>query len=208
MRKFLLGLSAALVGTFLNPVSQVSQSEARVILNEKVKFYNVTGSTGVNIYKSMLKNGPDHGGNKRDVLASTSFKFNFKNDAFTVKRNRCVLTDLDIIVDVTYTYPKWKGSKNASKETRAAWKAFEQTAIRHEKEHVKITKKFANDYEKLLRKSRRKASTECEKESAGEKFRASFAIRKHERLHRQFDKRDLGKRGKGYKALLNLVRAK
>ncbi len=208
MHKILLGLTIAFGTVILNPFAQVSQADARVILREKVKFYNVTGSTGKDIYKSMLNNGPDHSGNRKDVLASTAFKFNFANDAFEIKRNRCVLTNLDIIVDVTYTYPKWVGSRKASKETRTAWKKFEKAAVRHEKEHVKITRKFAKDYERLLKSSRRSASTECAKETAGEKFRASFAIRKHERLHKRFDKRDLGKRGEGFKALLELIRAK
>ncbi len=208
MSKVLLGLIAAFAVVFSNPLSPISQSQAKVILKEKVKYYSVSGNTGAELYKSMVKNGPDHGGNKRNVLASTSFKFNFKNDVFTIKRNRCILTNLDIVVDVTYTYPRWRGSKNASAETRRAWKKFEKIAVLHEKEHVKITRKFAKDYEKALMKSRRKASDDCAKQSVGEMFRTSYQIRKHERLHKRFDRRDLGKRGRGYKALLELVKAK
>lgn len=208
MSRILLGLAVILAIIFSNPLSPISQSHARVILKEKVKYYRVTGSTGAELYKSMVKNGPDHGGNKRNVLASTSFKFNFKNDNFTIRRNRCVLTNLDIVVDVTYTYPRWRGSKNASAETRKAWKKFEKIAVLHEKEHVKITRKFANDYERALKKSRRKASDDCAKQTVGEIFRTSYQIRKHERLHKRFDRRDLGKRGRGYKALLELVKAK
>jgi len=118
------------------------------------------------------------------------------------------LKNLDIIVDVTYTYPKWSGSKNASSQTRKAWKEFEKIAVLHEQEHVKITRKFANDYEKALKKSRRKASAECAKESVGERFRTTREIRRHERLHRSFDRKDLKRGGRGYKALLELVRAK
>lgn len=208
MQKFILGLSIILTLTFMSPIFMISQSHARVILKEKTKFYTIKGTTGVEIYKSMLKNGPDHGGSLKDVLASTSFKFDFKNDVFTVYKNRCVLTNLDIIVNVTYTYPKWRDSKKASAETRRAWKKFQKIAILHEKEHVKITRKFANDYEKLLRKSRRRAASECEDVSLSEKIRTSFAIRKHERLHRLFDRRDLRRGGRGYNALLELVKAK
>lgn len=208
MSRILLGLAVILAIIFSSPLNPISQSHARVILKEKVKYYRVTGSTGAELYKSMVKNGPDHGGNKRNVLASTSFKFNFKNDNFTIRRNRCVLTNLDIVVDVTYTYPRWRGSKNASAETRKAWKKFEKIAVLHEKEHVKITRKFANDYERALKKSRRKASDDCAKQTVGEIFRTSYQIRKHERLHKRFDRRDLGKRGRGYKALLELVKAK
>lgn len=208
MSRMLLGLAVAFAVVFSNPLSPISQSHAKVILKEKIKYYTVTGKTGVDLYKSMVKNGPDHGGNKRNVLASTSFKFDFKNDAFTIRGNRCILTNLDIVVDVTYTYPRWRGSKSASAATRKAWKNFEKAAVIHEKEHVKITRKFAKDYEKALMKSRRKASDDCAKQTVGELFRTSYQIRKHERLHKRFDKRDLGKRGRGYKALLELVKAK
>ena len=208
MSKVLLGLIAAFAFVFSNPISPLSQSQAKVILKEKVKYYSVSGNTGAELYKSMVKNGPDHGGSNRNVLASTSFKFNFQNDVFKIKRNRCILTNLDIVVDVTYTYPRWRGSKSASAETRRSWKKFEDIAVLHEKEHVKITRKFAKDYEKALMKSRRKASDDCAKQSVGELFRTSYQIRKHERLHKRFDRRDLGKRGRGYKALLELVKAK
>ena len=208
MQKFMLSLALVLIGTFCITLVQVSKSEARVIIKEKTRFYGITGSNGVEIYKSMLKNGPDHGGSTRDVLASTSFKFDFKNDVFTVHKNHCKLTNLDIIVNVTYTYPKWRGSKKASAATRKAWKEFRKIAIWHEQQHVKITKKFAYNYEKALMKSRRRASNECETETLGEKFRTSMAIRRHERLHRLFDRRDLRKGGKGYQALLKLVKAK
>lgn len=208
MRKIILGLSVIIFSLFSNPFDPIAQLQARVILNEKVQYYRVTGSTGAELYKSMVKNGPDHGGTKRNVLASTSFKFNFENDVFTIRRNRCILKNLDIVVDVTYTYPRWSGSKNASVETRKAWKKFEQIAILHEKEHVKITKKFAKDYQRALMKSRRKASDDCAKQSVGEMFRTTYQIRKHERLHKRFDRRDLGKRGRGYQALLALVKAK
>lgn len=56
-------------------------------------------------------------------------------------------------------------------------------------------------------KSRRRASSECEKETISERLRTSSAIRKHERLHRRFDRRDLRKGGTGYQALLELIKA-
>jgi len=207
VRILILFVALLIAGAFTNTFPIVSSAEARVIVREKVQFYRVTGNTGAEIYKSMLKNGPDHGETFKDVLASTSFKFDFKNDEFKIQRDRCVLTNLDIIIDVTYTYPKWAGSRTASAETRKAWENFRKVAIWHEKQHVKITKNFAKEYERAVKRSRRKAASECATETTGERVRTSFAIRKHESRHRRFDRRDLRKGGRGYKALLNLVRA-
>jgi len=208
MRIFILAVALFVVGIFANTSILVNSADARVIIREKVQYYTVTGHTGAEIYKSMLKNGPDHGESFKDVLASTSFKFDFKNDEFKIKRDRCVLTNLDIIINVTYTYPRWAGSKKASAETRKAWENFSKVAVWHEKQHVKITENFAKEYERAVKRSRRKAASECTTETTGEKMRTSFAIRKHESRHRRFDRRDLRKGGRGYKALLNLVRAR
>lgn len=208
MKKLISSSAVFLLALSLNTLNHVEQSDARVIIKENVKFYTVTGNTGADIYRSMVRNGPDHGGGTKDVLASTAFSFDFKNDQFEFIQNRCILKNVDIIINVTYTYPRWSGSSKASAETRKAWKEFEQTAIWHEEEHVKITKKFASDYEKVLKRSKRHARNQCATQTTGEKLRTTFAIRKHERLHRRFDKRDLKRGGRGYTALLNLVKAK
>ena len=54
MSKILLGLAVVCATIFSNPISPISQSYARVILKEKVKYYRVTGSTGAELYKSCL----------------------------------------------------------------------------------------------------------------------------------------------------------
>ncbi|MEM8651477.1 MAG: DUF922 domain-containing protein [Pseudomonadota bacterium] len=183
-------------------------ANADVILKKKTKFYKVTGSNGVELYRSMASNGPDHGNSRQDVLASTSFKFDIKNVKAELQGNRCVVTDVDIIVDVTYTYPKWAGSRKASKATRKAWREFSELAVWHEEQHVNITKNFAKAYEKVLLKSRRRASNGCQQQTLSETFRTNIAFRKHERLHRRFDRQDLKRGGRGFEALKNLHKAK
>ena len=196
----LLGLTVASMAPQL--------ANADVILREKTKFYNVSGANGIELYRSMSRNGPDHGNSRQDVLASTSFKFDIKNVKAEVQGNRCVVTDVDIIVDVTYTYPKWKGSKKASKATRKAWREFSDLAVWHEKQHVRITRDFAKAYEKVLLKSRRRAANGCQQQTLGETFRTNIAFRKHERLHRRFDRQDLKRGGRGFEALKNLIQAR
>lgn len=183
-------------------------TQARVIVKEKIKYYNVSGSTGAEIYQSMEKKGPIHGGDKKEVLASTTFNFDVKNVKQKIEGKRCIIEDVDIVVSVGYTYPRWSGSSKASAETKAAWKAFSKYAVIHEKEHVRITKEFAESYRQTLLKSRRSAASDCNRRSLSETFRTNSVVRRHERLHRAFDRRDLGKRGKGYQVLRNLVFAR
>jgi len=183
-------------------------SQARVIIKEKTKYYDVGGKNGAELYVSMVQKGPIHGGSRKEILASTSFTFDVKNIKAGVQGRRCVVSSVDIIVGVTYTYPRWRNKRGASAQTRKAWREFERIAVIHEKEHVKITRGFAKDYENVLLNSRRSASNDCTKRSLSETFRSSIAIRKHERLHRAFDRKDLGRKGKAYQSLVRLVNAK
>ncbi len=183
-------------------------ANADVIIKEKTRYYKVTGSNGEELYRSMADNGPDTKGKPGNVLASTNFKFEVKNYIFEVRGNRCVVDDVDILVDVTYTYPRWAGSRKASKATKRAWKNFSELAVWHEKQHVRITKEFAEAYEKALRKSKRFAHTDCQRGTLLENFRINRAAIKHERLHRRFDRTDLKPGGRGYEALLGLLKAK
>ena len=189
-------------------LSGVDTADARVIFKEKTRYYNVSGSTGAEIYRSMEANGPIHGGSNKEILASTSFTFSVENVKSGIVGNNCVLRSLDIVVGVTYTYPRWRGSKRASRETRRAWRNFQKLAVLHEKGHVKITRKFAKDYEKVLLKSKRRASGDCQRKSLGEIFRTNIAVRRHERLQRAFDRKDLRPGGRAYDSLKALILAR
>lgn len=184
------------------------ETNARVIFKEKTRYYDVSGSNGAEIYRSMAINGPNHGGMAKEILASTQFTFAVENVNAEYRGHRCVIKSVDVIVGVTFTYPRWRNRRGASSQTRRAWNDFQRLAILHEKEHVKITRSFAESYERTLLRSRRTSASDCKSRSLGEKFRTSIAIKKHERLHKLFDKRDLRPGGAAYDSLYGLVKAR
>lgn len=207
MHSFLKSIVGAAV--FLVSSSMfVEPSNSKVILKEKVTYYKVTGSSGKDIFKSMLKNGPRVGRRDDHALATTEFDYQVKNIDVAVERGRCVAKKLDIVVSVKYLYPKWRKSNGASKATRAAWNKFEKAVIWHEGQHVKIAMDYAKEYEKVLKKMKLRVSNDCSQASALSKFGAMRAVLKHNRKQKQFDRRDLKRGGRGYKAQLELLNAK
>lgn len=198
-------LCTALLAGFLNTVTA---AQARVIIKETTKYYSISGRDGSELYISMLENAPKLDGIRGHALASTEFEFIPSNLKIEVRNNRCVVTKADVIMKVKYTYPKWNGSKKASKQTRSAWKNFIKTAKWHEQQHTKISREYANSLEQLIKSSRRRASSDCETSTWSEAFKASRIVRTLNRKHKQFDRQDLSSRGRGYKAQSRLVQAR
>ena len=202
--KSIVGAAAFLVSAGLF----VEASYSKVILKEKVTYYKVTGSSGKDIFKSMLKNGPRIGRRDDHALATTEFDYEIQNIDVAIERGRCVAKNLDIVVSVKYLYPRWRKSNSASKATRTAWNKFEKAVIWHEGQHVKIALDYAKEYEKVLKKMKLRVSNDCSRASALSRFGAMRAILKHNRKQKQFDRRDLKRGGRGYKAQLELLNAK
>ena len=200
----LTGLICFGVSAFQLPVAAF----AEVVLKEQTTFYKVRGKTGREIFKSMIENGPKLGGRRGHALATTEYEYDVKNIDVAIKNGRCIPLDLDIHILVKYTYPKWTGSRGATKTTRRAWKKFSESVVWHEKEHVKIAMDYAKDYEKVLKKTKLRVSQNCSKASFSSTWRATRAALKHNRRQKQFDRRDLRPGGRGYEAQLELIKAK
>ncbi len=186
----------------------VSPANARVILKERVTYYDVKGKSGREIFKDMIENGPRVGrAVNNHALATTEYKYDIENIDVEVKNGRCVPVNFDIILRVKYTYPRWKSRASANRNTRRAWNVFNDTVIWHEKQHVKIAVELAEDYERVLKRTRFPARDDCNVDSLGFKWRVGMANLKHNRKQRRFDRKDLKPGGRGYEAQLNLIKA-
>ncbi len=200
-------VASAAVAGFTFSGSTYASAKARVVVKETVSYYDVTGSTGKEIFKSMLDNGPRLGRLNEHALATTEYQYDVKNVNVEVRNGRCVPKSLDVVMSVAYTYPRWRSSRKAGRETRNAWKRFEKSVVWHEKQHVKIATEYANAYARALKRTRLRSSDNCTSGSFTSTWRASVAALKHNRKQRQFDRRDLSPGGRGYEAQLNLIKA-
>jgi len=189
-----------------------TSADARVIVKEKEVYYNVSGSTGQQIFESIRKNGPRTGrasltGGTGHAIATAEFDLEFSNVKKAIVNNRCRVIDVDLVLSVKYTYPRWKTPKAASKNMRRVWKKFSSTVQWHEQQHTRIAKDYAKDYEKIIRNTRFKASTNCDEFSVASMFKVQRAAVKSTRRQKQFDRKDLRRGGRGFKAQRELFKA-
>lgn len=204
----ILGFSAVLL------VMPMTAANAGVIVKEKSAFYNVTGKTGEQIFESIRKNGPRTGnssltgGGGSHAIATAEFDIQFQNIKKAIVQNRCRVTNVDLVLNVKYTYPRWKTPKGVSNNMRRVWKKFSDTVQWHEQQHTRIAKEYAKDYEKIIRSTRFKASTNCDEFTVTSMFKVQRAAIKSTRKQKQFDRKDLRRGGRGFKAQRDLFRAK
>ena len=154
-------------------------AEARVIIKERTKHYNVSGNIGARIYKSMLRRGPRVKG-LRHVLALTEVKWKVGKPEIKIRGRHCTVRDVDIKVTITYTFPRWTGRKKASKKMRALWDRYYAALKKHENRHGKIYKQLTYAYEKEIKRARGRVSRECD--DFGKK-----AMKRLDRLRQSYD---------------------
>lgn len=138
----------------------VAESQARVIVKEKTKFYKINGKNGQQIAASIDKRGPKANGGMHAV-ASVEWSFELKNPKFAIVGNQCKITDVDVHVLLNYVYPKWTGYKRASKKLRERWDKFIKLVEQHEGKHAKIILAGSRGLERSLKRARGRVSKGC-----------------------------------------------
>ncbi len=195
------------LATFVAILSALpTSSVARIVLKEKTKYYSVSGNNGQEIFSNMLEKGPKIKGRSGHFLAITEIEYDIQNFKMDVVDGRCVTRNFDLIVRAGYTYPKWRGSNKAKSATRKAWKRFSREVVWHEKQHVNIAMDIAKEMEKVLRTTKGRASRNCNDISWKIGLKARRIGTKHNRLQKRFDRTDLRRGGRGYKAQSDLMK--
>lgn len=136
-------------------------SSAKVIVKEKISYYNISGKTGIELHKSMRKNASRQI-NIEHTLAATVPKMRVKNVKADVVGRNCVIKSADVYLTITYILPRWTGQKKAKKTVVNSWNKFNKLLVRHEKKHGKITIDAVNSFYKELRRLKGKVSKKCE----------------------------------------------
>jgi len=177
----------------------VNDSAAKVIVKESTIHYSVNGRTGKEIYDQFSRKGPKIAGDRTHKVATTTLAFDARNMKGGLKGRRCVVTNVDIHVSITYRIPKWTGSAKASPAVRRAWDAFIGHIWRHEKHHGQIAREYAQELERGIKAIRGEARRDC----AGMAEAGARLVRKsrarHDRKQAAFDASWLGDGGKQFK---------
>ena len=97
---------------------------------ERVETYTVTGSSGIELYRSIGERGPKVGLGR--TIAVTRFKLTWKRD-YQVRDGACVLATAVPTLTITYHLPKAKSG--LPEPTRTNWQTFIAGVEAHERVH-------------------------------------------------------------------------
>jgi len=129
----------------------VPAANARIVVQEKISYYPISGRTGVELGKAMIAGGP-RAIHMRHAIAATATRFDFLDPKFVTEKGRCAVKDLTVKLTITYHYPKWGNEGSGSAPLRRAWRAFYDELKRHEQTHGRIARKYASRVEREMKR--------------------------------------------------------
>ncbi|MGE0056902.1 MAG: DUF922 domain-containing protein [Dehalococcoidia bacterium] len=113
-------------------------SSDRIILdtNTSTKYYNVTGTTTVDIFDSIDRNGPRNDKNEKGsglTAASWAYRWQPQNSP-----DGCIIASMTITLEIVVTLPKHASESSLNASLASKWKQFAASVDRHEQTHVDI----------------------------------------------------------------------
>ena len=135
-------LRRALVASLLVILHPLSASAGGKVI-EQAKTYTVTGTTGIELYRSIGERGPKLGSSR--TIAHTGFRLTWQRD-YQRRGNACVLASAVPTLVITTTLPKASGK--LSPAVRESWERFVEGVTAHEAVHAGHIKDLVADIEK------------------------------------------------------------
>ena len=163
--------------------------DAKVIVKEQTKFYNVFAKDGKQLQRKLGRRGPWRL-RRKHAIASTTRSYDIRNIKFAVRGNRCVVTSVDVHMSLIYYYPKWINKNQGSKKLQKLWKQFTKELIRHERVHGKFFKESMRIVEREILGAKEKVSANCSAMDKNLNKRLKNVNSKGEAKHAAFDKKE------------------
>ncbi len=177
----LVGLMLAITMVSIS-LPQTISAIARVKISERTKYYSVSGRTGKQLFKSIVRRGPKLR-RQGHAIATTTTYFEIKRLKTGIKGRRCVVKSVDLIVTINYKFPRWRNAKRASKKVRRNWAKFYKSVKRHEATHGRNSRDYAKKLHARIRKATGRVSRGCNNFGR-------TTLRAIKRLERSFHRRD------------------
>ena len=184
MKLYVLGLLVCVLA-----VAYLQPAQAKIVISEKDRYFSVSGKNGKQIYTQIKRKRPASLRNVR-AIAATHARYKFNRTKVGIRKNRCVVTKVDIRVSLTYYYPKWANTKSGSRSMQRKWRAFESELHRHEKTHGEIYREAAKFVDRELRKMSGRASLGCSRFHTSVKRKIKVMQKKMLDKHKKFDRRE------------------
>jgi predicted secreted Zn-dependent protease len=160
--------------------------------------YAVSGTTGLELYTSISKNGPNGGGH----VAQTKFKLTWKR-LFDERGGSCYLVHAKPQLSINQTYPKPKNRLSADMQRR--WDKFMRAAREHEHTHARMVAEMVRTTEAALAGSFEANDRTCAKVKKSVAAKIDQGYQAHRERSRAFDKQELSFGGRMLVVLEDLV---
>lgn len=157
--KFIM-LLAAVIFASTSLFFTASSVNAKVIVTEQTKYYFVLGRNGKQIHSKLGRRGPWKI-RRKHAIAATVRSYDIKNIQFEKRGKKCVMSNVDVHLSLTYYFPKWVNKNKGSKKLQKLWASFLKELVRHEHAHGRIFKDTMHQFEKELLRTTDKLSDDC-----------------------------------------------
>jgi predicted secreted Zn-dependent protease len=168
--------------------------------NEVEQSYAITGTTGVELYRSIGERGPKVGDSR--VIAHTTFKLTWTRK-YEPRDGACVLASAKPKLTITYTLPK--PSQKLPADVQGKWQAFIDGVRAHEHIHGDFIKEMVAGIEAETVGLTVPDDPGCTKIKAEMASRLSRLSLEQRRRSRDFDRVELGDGGNVHQLILALV---
>lgn len=168
---------------------------------ERVEHYAITGSTGIELYRSIGEHGPTVGIGR--AIAYTIFDLKWSRDYRPQPDGSCTLATARPHLILTYHLPRPPGDLPAA--TRARWEAFIAGIVAHEKVHGDIIIDMVREIEAISVGLNAPADPGCQKVRAALQSRLGPLSVEQRRRSREFDRIEMSQGGNVHQLVLALV---
>jgi predicted secreted Zn-dependent protease len=193
MKKMIAVLVLALGGT--QPA--LAQWQA----TERIEHYQVTGRTGIDLYRSIGENGPSVGIGR--AIAHTSFDLLWSRDYRNRADGSCVLASARPSLTITYRLPR--PGNDLPEPVRSNWATFIAGVEAHERVHGDIIKDMTRQIEAVSVGLTQPNDPDCNKVRAELQRQLAGIAAELDRRNREFDQKELSDGGNVHQLILDLV---
>lgn len=146
---------------FLACLATAPQAAAQPEFTTKYVYYAISGTTPLEIYRSMLKRGPRVEGAKAYAATSAESAQSGKLQ----QGDTCHIEDYRLRIDFEIKLPRVKNEKVLSSGDRSRWQEFSRFLKKHEETHRSIWLACATELETKIRTVKAATCAEAEKKS-------------------------------------------
>jgi predicted secreted Zn-dependent protease len=123
--------------------------EARVVVHTRLRPYDISGSSELELRAAMDRLGPDDPVDGTPYAGFTRWTIEWTYD-YGGNATACTLTRVRVVAAVQITLPRWRGVGSADPDLAGEWRRFVAALQRHENGHAKIATTGARRIARLL----------------------------------------------------------